>query len=182
MAGASSYFVEWDTVSSFNSAALRSATSAASQATVGPLSDGTWYWRVTARDEVGNVSLPSTADSFLVDTVSPAAPGVLLALGDTHVQSGVGVRVDISAPGSAQMQVAMDGVIDAEPWETLQSPVFRSLAPAGDGSRTVLVRVRDLAGNESLVTGATVKVDSSAPMVGSVLVGDGSGYVTSGDG
>jgi hypothetical protein len=41
------------------------------------LADGVWYWRVQAKDNAGNISDNSVARSFRVDTLKPAAPGLV---------------------------------------------------------------------------------------------------------
>lgn len=58
-----------------------------------PLSEGTWYYKVTARDAAGNVSGPSSAASVTVvapDTTPPSVPSGLTAT------VGAGNNVDLS--------------------------------------------------------------------------------------
>ena len=47
-----------------------------SYTTSSPLADGTWYWRVQARDNAGNVGSWSSGRSFTVDTAALAAPAL----------------------------------------------------------------------------------------------------------
>ncbi len=52
------------------------------------LPDGTWYWKVQAKDNAGNVGDNSVSRSFIIDTSPPAAPILLAPENNAHVQAG----------------------------------------------------------------------------------------------
>jgi len=71
------YRVEVDTTPSFNSPnKLTSDWVASTSWTTPPLSEGTWYWRVTAKDNAGNVGNPSSPWTFMVDVTPPSTPTI----------------------------------------------------------------------------------------------------------
>ena len=71
------YRVEVDTTPSFNSPNKQTSDWVASTSwTTPPLSEGTWYWRVTAKDNAGNVGNPSSPWTFMVDVTPPSTPTI----------------------------------------------------------------------------------------------------------
>jgi hypothetical protein len=146
------------------------------------LSPGDGEKRVWIRlmDEAGNKNT-ATFDDILLDTVPPDMPVVVLAGGETYVASGTGVSLSVMASGATEMRIAVDGVLDDEPWVPYAVGNTVDL-PSGDGLRTVHVQVRDLALNRSPIASASVTVDGTPPVIRSVRVADGSEWVTSSDG
>jgi hypothetical protein len=71
---ADTYFLQWTQDPSFTSGLFSILVSANSFTHTTALEDGTWYLRVRAYDEVGNVSGFSAAGSFTVSTSVPPPP------------------------------------------------------------------------------------------------------------
>ena len=94
---------------------------------------------------------------------------VSLSLSATDATSGVSL-----------MRISVDGVFDDESdrkYETSFSPVRVSEA-SEDGLKTVSVKYRDAAGNESAVASDSVTLDQSAPVLFDVRIDDGSEYTS----
>jgi len=70
--GASSYRVQLDRVSSFDSEDLLNYTTGATSFTpASPLADGLWYWRVAAREASGEEGFFSLIRSLTIDSTAP---------------------------------------------------------------------------------------------------------------
>ena len=70
--GAVSYFFELDTVASFDSPNLITASpSVANYTSISALSDDVWFWRVTGKDITEKFGWPSQIWSFSLETVAP---------------------------------------------------------------------------------------------------------------
>ena len=71
------YQVEVDTSSSFNTTNKKSSEWISSTSWQTPsLSEGTWYWRVKAKDNAGNEGGWSSSQSFIVDVNPPSTPTI----------------------------------------------------------------------------------------------------------
>jgi hypothetical protein len=70
--GVSYYALEISTSSTFNGYQYTTTSGTSKQAPI--LADGTWYWRVEAVDNVGNVGPWSATRSITVDTTPPSTP------------------------------------------------------------------------------------------------------------
>ncbi len=130
-------------------------------------------------DRAGNKTT-AVADGIELDSAPPDMPLLTVAAGAAYVSDPL-VDITLVAPAAGSMRMAMDGVLDSETWEALQSSFQRSL-PGGDGPKTVLVQVRDNALNLSPMASVALTLDSTIPQLASVLLGTGTGWVTSPDG
>jgi nitrogen fixation protein FixH len=74
--GIANYTLSLDTSPSFGSPNLRTihVVTGTTYTLTSPLSDGVWYWHVSATDKAGNVGFLSFLGQFSVDTVAPAPP------------------------------------------------------------------------------------------------------------
>lgn len=135
-------------------------------------------------DAAGNAIVSAISDAIHLDTIAPPAPSVTLP---TAAQSPNNLTMQISASEAAEMRIhgAVDanGVEDYGSWSSLPAgPITVSLSPSGTEPRRVAVEVRDEARNVSQQTLVSVLVDALAPVMGTMVVGDGSGYVTTSNG
>jgi hypothetical protein len=87
-------------------------------------------------------------------------------------------------PGSVPpvyVRLSTDGVWDDEEWLQLpDNPSVRLTLPPGDGERTILLQVKDLAGLVSETVSRSVSLDTTHP-TGSITVNDGEDYTSSRD-
>ena len=78
------YTLEWSADPAFDGGADGSVTTNDTSAAPGPLSDGTWYFRVTATDNVGNTNTSDISSGIIIDATSPTAPGKPTATSPTN--------------------------------------------------------------------------------------------------
>lgn len=123
--------------------------------TAAALADGSYHWRVSGTDRAGNVGPWSTARSFTVDTVAPAAPALLspadganildttptLDWADVSDPSGVTYRLQVDADaGFSSPATDVVGLADSELTLAAALPLgtfywrVRSVDSAGNGS------------------------------------------------
>src|SRR5439155_4881509 len=76
-----------------------------------------------------------------------------------------------------EMQIAVDGTADTEPWEPFAASKGVTLTP-GDGRKTVAVRFKDRAGNVSLQATAWIIFDTTAP-TGTITINGGAPFTAS---
>ncbi|RNB89480.1 hypothetical protein EDM56_09785 [Brevibacillus fluminis] len=129
--------------------------------------DGTKTVYVEVKDSVDTVM---ASDLIGLDTTKPTA--TLLINGGVASTKTAGVTLTISASdaggGSVEMRLANeDGIWSG--WGPIEPSKPWSLS-AGDGSKTVSLQVRDLAGNQQQVD-KTVALDTAAPIVTGVSNG-----------
>lgn len=104
--------------------------------------------------------IPPTGSVILNDNDAwTKTPSLTLTLSCTDNPSGT---------GCTDMQLSQDGVFDTEIWEPFSVSRLLTLN-AGDGLRTVYARFRDLAGNISLEYSDSITLDTTKPLVSSVV-------------
>jgi hypothetical protein len=141
--------------------------------------DGVKTVRVRFRDAAGNVSVPTTATITLA--MSPTV-NTFAINGEATITNSTIVSLTISASdandlGSALgMAFSNDGSSWSE-WRSYATSAAWTLS-TGDGSKTVSVKCKDVAGNESTVVSASIELDTTAP-AGSVAVNSGAVTTTS---
>ena len=126
-----------------------------SEATISGLTVGqTYKWRAKIEDQAGRISGWSTDNANnLFSTETTAPTGTVSINSAATYTSSTSVTLTLSASdtggsGLSQMQISNDGTFDTEPWEAYATSKAWTL-DAGDGTKTVYVRFRDGAGNES---------------------------------
>ncbi|HEX4794932.1 MAG TPA: FG-GAP-like repeat-containing protein [Humisphaera sp.] len=128
----------------------------------GPLMDGVYSIAAWAQDVAGNRSAPSPATSIAVTTVRPTAQ---LSASTYHVDEGSSVDLSVAKASASAISYQWDFDYDGttfSPSESGQNVEFDASAIDGPTTRTVAMRVSDIAGNASLLT-ATVVIQNVAP-------------------
>lgn len=136
---------------------------------------------ITARgvDNVGNIS-GETSVIVRIDRTIPNNTGVVINSNDEYTNSinvNLTLRASDSASGVSKMQIRNDN----GSWNTEENnETFKAWAlNTGDGTRTVRVRFKDLAGNWSPEETDTIKLDTTAPVVGNFVIQGGRPYYNS---
>jgi hypothetical protein len=112
------------------------------------------------RDLAGNESQVAS-DSTILDTVSPANPGIAINNGAVYTRS-VSVTLALAASGAAEMKVYNQGQEASADWQPY-SPFATFLLSSGEGNKTVSVKYRDQAGNESSMVSSQIVLDTVSP-------------------
>ena len=158
---------------------VQSGSPAASNFTPSPLATNTYFWRIRARDNAGNVTAYQNA-SFDIDTTAPSVPGLLAPADGTASLTNDPVLSWSAAADVGcgiqdyDLQVASDAgfttIVDSQ-----TTPVTSAMVgPLPGGVFFWRVRSRDLAGNLSAYSAAfTYIVDGTAPTPGTVNDGAG---------
>ena len=128
-----------------------------SQATAPALAEGTWYWRVQARNNNGDVSGFSTSWRFTVDITPPSLPALLTPADGVLIETPT-LNLDWTNSTDANGVLNYDVQVDDDP--AFASPSFaatptNSLATTGIipfGLQRWRARSRDVAGNVSAWT------------------------------
>lgn len=143
----------------------------------------------TLTDAAGNSSTIATA-SALVDTTAPGLPAVILGsgsgfLGPNDITGGsVTITVGISGTGAAAGdRLTVNGnVIVLSVADISAGTVTTTIpAPAEGETLTVNTSLTDAAGNTSPATTATAIVDTTAPGIPAVSLGNGDGIIQAGE-
>jgi alpha-tubulin suppressor-like RCC1 family protein len=136
--------------------------------TVALKSDGTvWDWGYNGYGELGDGTTTQRNTPVQVTGMDVVPP-----TGSVRINSGAAytttaaVVLTLSAADDngviAGMRISNDGVFDTEPWESYATSKSWNLI-AGEGTKTVYVRFKDLTGNESATMTATIIVDATPP-------------------
>lgn len=135
-----------------------------------PINDEGSYTLVVT-DAAGN----STTISFSIDKTKPVGTFVF-AGGNTYTKD-LNINLSITHDSDAkEMQFSNDNTTWS-PWVTIQSTASWTLEGT-DGLKTVYMKVRDAAHNESDVYSKTITLDTKAP-TGSISINNGSSYTKS---
>ncbi|MBR7107834.1 MAG: fibronectin type III domain-containing protein, partial [Lentisphaeria bacterium] len=163
--GLKEYKIEFSTSSTFSSI-THSATLSGTSYTASDLADGTYYFRVSAVDNVNNVSAWSTVSSVIVDTTAPQAAsnvkatqnsGIVTLSWDAASDAGVGVKEYI-------VEYSTDNSFSSIAGTRTVSGTSCSINGLADGNYCFRVRAVDKNGNAALWSNtATVIVDSVPP-------------------
>lgn len=176
-----------------------STVSVAIEEAGGTSTDGGKTVLVVFRDDAGNES-PAASDGIDLDRSGPtavaiaacASTGVCVNSGAVATNS-VAANLTLDATGASEMQIATDGCADTEPFVAF-STAISALLPSTDGTKTVAVRFRDGAGNQSQTfvnCGTTpghldtITLDTAAPSgtalaIVSGAAGEPAGFTTTG--
>jgi hypothetical protein len=120
--------------------------------TIASPEDGKKTIYVTLKDLAGKISKPLKG-SITLDTIPPT--GSIVINSDSPVTADPLVKLKIKGVKAATMQLSLDGGATWGAWEKLASSKKVTL-PDGAGEKTVKVRFKDLAGNESVEYGDSI--------------------------
>jgi MYXO-CTERM domain-containing protein len=143
-----------------------------------PLVEGVHTATATATDAAGNTSGDSTARSFTVDTVAPAAP--VLTAPAALITTSMPV-ISGTAEAGGMVEVKVDGV-SVGTVSVNDSGSWILTAALGEGAHTATATVTDRAGNTSEASPArTFTVDTMAPVAPEVVTPAEGAAVKSGE-
>ncbi len=137
----------------------------------GPKADGTWYFKVKAKDEIGLWG-PVASWTLRVDATAPTGAIDINGGAEVTALTEVDVASDIdfgpSGPAAEAMRFSVDGGATwPDSWQPFASEVSLTL-PDGDGAKTVHAEFRDAAGNVSATLSDTIVLDTSKPAITSL--------------
>ncbi len=170
--GDPTYSVQWSQSSSFASGISSGTTNSNNFTHVSNLSDGTWYFRVRASDDIDNTSAWSASGEVIVDSGAPTVPGTpstgsASTNDDTPTwtwtaSTDSGVGLDNPA---YEVQWSQDGdFISGISSNTSNSADFTHGSSLPEGNWYFRVRAVDDVGNQSGWSGnGAVYVDTDAP-------------------
>jgi nitrogen fixation protein FixH len=183
--GAADYELQIDDDPLFGSVNLNKtglSTSDYTLAAAEALADGTWYWRVRARDADANATPYSASPSIIIDTVAPGAPTLLSPANGSATSNTTPAFdwSDISDPapssglGSYELQIDNDpafGSVDLNKTGLATSAYTLAAAEAlADGTWYWRARVLDAAGNASPYSSSrSIVIDTVAPSAPTLL-------------
>ena len=168
--GVKNYLLQYASNNQFAGAIQNSIS--ASDASISGLSDGVYYWRVQAVDNIGNTSDWVNGTSFSVDTVAPTTPATL-----TRTITGNNVTFDWADATDAtsgvkqyEIQVDNNSNFSSPESDTLPKTSNSSVNSLADGTYYWRVKTQDNIGNWSNWTiGESFIVDITAPTTPSGL-------------
>ena len=157
--------------------------------TAATLLDGTYTAEATQSDDAGNTGT-STANTFTVDTATPAAPSTpdLLTASDSGTSS-TDNRTNVTTPtftGTAEANSTVTIFAGAtEVGSALADGIGNysvTTSALGEGPHTITATATDAAGNESAPSsGLAITIDTTAPAATNVTLGGNSGAASGGD-
>ncbi|MEH0156620.1 hypothetical protein V6R21_20925 [Limibacter armeniacum] len=127
-----------------------------------PSSDGEKVVFARFMDEAGNVSGVARASIF-IDKTPPQFGKVIINKGKRYIESNTKQPIQLFVQGATEMMVSNNESFSGADWQPYRQIVPTWTFTEGDGEKTVYVKFRDQAGNESEVYFASVKLDSTPP-------------------
>ena len=112
------------------------------------------------RDAAGNES-GTGSDTIILDTTAPPTPSVSIN-SDAQYTTSTSVTLSISSSGASKMKVSNNSSFTGACWENYSTSKSWTLT-SGDGTKTVYVKTRDAAGNESGTGSDTIILDATPP-------------------
>lgn len=167
---ATPYQIEWSQDLAFGSGVTTDTTSATSYDL--PLTEGTWYVRVKAIDQVGNAS-SYASNSLVVDATPPTDPGTPVASSDPTDNTPTWVwtssndwetALNVITPYTVEWTQDPSFVTDVVS-STIYTNEFTHDDPLADGTWYFRVKAEDAAGNYSSFSPAgSITIDTTAPI------------------
>jgi len=124
------------------------------------------------RDKAGNAS-PSVSATILLDRQEPYDAEIMIDSGKTCTNdSNHKVKLQLKATGALQMAIANTQNISNLAWENYKESKEWALQ-GRIGVKTIFVKFRDDAGNESKLISAMIMLDNEPPNAGTMLINSG---------
>ncbi len=138
--------------------------------------DGTKTVYIKYKDSAGNIS-EAYSDTIILDTTVPA--GTISINSAATYTTAQAVTLTITATDNltdvTQMKISESDVFTGATWETYSTTKSWTLA-SGDGAKTIYIKFRDGAGNESTTYSDTIILDTTKP-VGTIVIEGGLKYI-----
>jgi|GEM_PF-4117357 len=135
----------------------------------GEFEEGVYFWRVRARDNLGNLSAPSAPRSFRVDLTPPAAPRLLSPpVGAWLTSTSVSLcweRVEDNSLPVIYLVFVDDDADFSSPNLAVQTLTDNLTVTVTDGTWYWRVIAVDNAGNRALPSAGYFRVDSTPPAI-----------------
>jgi hypothetical protein len=133
-----------------------------------PAEQGPQVVAVKFRDKMGNQSKPAFA-RIILDLEAPSMPRILINGGNRYTKSH-NVNIRLSAIGASEMMVSNDPDLRGAEWKP-----YRYLLPSWtfdvvDGEKTVYVKFKDEAGNETDIKSDKIILDQGQPTGGKIKI------------
>ncbi len=128
------------------------------------LAEGSYSLTVKATDNATNESVVSDAGTVLIDTTPPT--GSVVINGDEPEVTTAGVFLSFTASDTgggdvSEVAISNNGA-NYSSWQSYGAEIEHNLV-AGDGIKTVYIKFKDTAGNESSVYTDTILMDTTGP-------------------
>jgi hypothetical protein len=129
------------------------------------------------RDKAGNETQPVVAN-IILDRQEPINAQVIINNNEECSNAANGrVKLDIRVEGAKDMMISNNKYFNSAVWEPVRESKEWSVSP-GDGEKTVYVKFRDEAGNESEVAYDNIYLDTDAPVPGLIKFAGGNQTLT----
>lgn len=136
-------------------------TTASTSATTTSLPDNTYYWRVRAVDNAGNVG-DWQERTFTISTGPPTDLSIKIN-NDAQLTNSTQVILTLSASRNAYEMCFSNDNLGWSSWEAFASTKAWTLQNSADGTKTVYFKCRNLYGNESEAASDTIILDTTPP-------------------
>jgi hypothetical protein len=131
--------------------------------------DGEKSVYVKFRDAVGNQSVVVT-DKVILDTEAPKNCSIILNDGNKFTKSYSDVHVKLTAVGATEMMIGTDSTFARNKWIPFTALVPNFPVQDTDGKKTIYVKFRDAAGNESAVYSDDITLDKNPPKTSTISI------------
>ncbi|UZR94657.1 hypothetical protein [Chondrinema litorale] len=159
-------------ISSFYGARWEKYKSKVDNWELGGNNDGDRSVFVKFRDRAGNIS-EVAFDQAKVDTQAPVDCRIIIDNNTEFcIDTDRNVKLQLFARGAQFMMVSNDPTFSNSTWQNYNTDINWQLSDK-DGIKTVLVKYKDKAGNESEITSDEIILDRQPPTAGSILVDKG---------
>ncbi len=125
------------------------------------LKDGSYTFKIKARDEDGNVEQTVVEYSFTVDTTPPQNPSLLAAGGEKFTGTRA-IELVCMAEGAAESSI-WEGKETQEGGWTPFKEKKQFVLSLGDGEKIIFAKYRDKAGNATEAVTASIILDTEPP-------------------
>jgi hypothetical protein len=141
-----------------------------------PAGDGEKQVYVRLKDKAGNLS-PIESSAILLDTQAPVPGSLVINEEEPFTNDKLGrVLLVLRAEGADLVMLSNHQDFRMAVWEKYEPTRKWIVELPGDGEKTVWVKYKDHAGNETAPVKASIRLDTTPPQGGSVSINDGARY------